>query len=42
MIDTATNTVTASIFVGNDPEGVAVNSDGTQSMLRMPTTTPFR
>ena len=29
MIDTATNTVTATIAVGSRPYGVAVNPDGT-------------
>ena len=30
VIDTATNTVTATVNVGSDPVGVAVNPDGTK------------
>ena len=30
MIDTATNTVVATVAVGNGPEGVAVTPDGTK------------
>ena len=33
MIDTATNTVTATIPVGSDPSGVAVSPDGTHAYV---------